>query len=298
LSLPLVSVCIPTYNGAKFLKEALVSVEQQTYSEIEIVISDDDSQDETLEIVKALDLPKVRIFTHPRYGLVGNWNYCIKNSKGTYIKFLFQDDTLKPDCIAKMVAAAEQDNEVGLVFSSRNLIYSQVLPFAEGLDNLHKAWHQLLPLQPGLELLKDRKLLKPPYNKIGEPTNTLIRRSVFERVGFFDPAFRQLCDLEMWLRIMTYYKISFIDEKLAAFRIHPEQATYCNFLQDQTWFEIYDVWIKLLSDSVFKVIPLTIRQQIRLTLANCLLREFVKAIIFRKVHRLAKVAKVLIKTFQ
>ncbi|MFM6261102.1 glycosyltransferase, partial [Planktothrix sp.] len=100
--LPLVSVCIPTYNGDKYLTEALSSVVDQTYPHLEIIISDDSSTDKTLEIIESFQKNcswKVSLFQHEQYGLAKNWNYCISQAHGKYIKFLFQDDLLEPNCL-------------------------------------------------------------------------------------------------------------------------------------------------------------------------------------------------------
>ena len=116
---PLVSLIIPSYNGSAFLAEALQSASSQTYPNLEIIISDDASTDNTLEIAQSFQrhssLP-VSIISHPNYGLVKNLNFCIDQAKGKSIKFLFQDDLLEPNCITEMVKLAEQDPEIGLVF--------------------------------------------------------------------------------------------------------------------------------------------------------------------------------------
>ncbi|MCL1471431.1 glycosyltransferase family 2 protein [Argonema antarcticum] len=299
-SYPLVSICIPVYNGAEFIESLLNTIRQTTYPHIEIIISDDNSQDESLNLLRASDLANSHIFTHSRYGLVPNWNYCISQAKGKYIKFLFQDDTLEPDCITKMVKMAEQDEKIGLVFSCRNLIYEQPIDieFVTGMKDLHKHWSKIQFVQSGITLLQDRNFFKPPYNKIGEPTNVLICREVFERVGLFDPAFKQLADLEMWLRIMTYYKIGFIDERLASFRIHPNQATSHNLGENkiETLFEIYKVWLKIIRNKTYQSLPGDLRKKMRVELVKILLIKGVKSVILlrwdqgRKVRALLKEA--------
>ena len=292
---PLVSLCIPVHNGAEFIQMMLNSIEQITYPNLEIIVSDDDSTDESITLIKSYQLSNCRIFTHVRYGLVNNWNYSIKQAKGKYIKFLFQDDTLEPDCITKMVEVAEQDEQIGLVFSDRNLISEKPLDPKHFPEKLYQGWSNLQPVQPGLSLLQDQNLMAHPHNKIGEPTNVLIRREVFEQVGLFDPSFKQYPDLEMWLRIMTRYKIAFIDEKLASFRIHPNQATSHNLAQKDSWLEIYRVWLKLIRDPAYQVIPVSTRQRVKMTLVKQLLREYIKSIFLSKWHR-CSVIKELIKT--
>ncbi|MHC5732932.1 MAG: hypothetical protein ACYTXY_54640, partial [Nostoc sp.] len=86
--------------------------------------------------------------------------------------------------------------------------------------DVHKAWSILKPIQSGQELLQDPNILDNPINKIGEPSTVLIRKDIFEKVGLFNSEFCQLVDLEMWLRIMSQYKIGFIDKVLSHFRIH------------------------------------------------------------------------------
>ena len=292
---PLVSLSIPVYNGAEFIQVMLNSIEQITYPNLEIIVSDDDSTDKSVTLIKSCQLSNCKIFTHSRYGLVNNWNYCIKQAKGKYIKFLFQDDAIKPDCITKMVEVAEQDKQIGLLFSDRKLISQKPLDPKHFPENLYQGWSNLQPVQPGLSLLQDPNLLKHPHNKIGEPTNILIRTEVFEQVGLFDPSFKQYPDLEMWLRIMTHYKIAFIDEKLASFRIHPNQATSHNLAQKDSWSEIYRVWLKLIRDPAYQVVPVSTRQGIKVTLVKQLLREYIKSIFLNKWHRCGAI-KELIRT--
>ncbi|HEY9848835.1 MAG TPA: glycosyltransferase [Leptolyngbyaceae cyanobacterium] len=294
---PLVSLCIPVYNGAEFIPSLLNNIQQITYPNLEIIISDDNSQDNTLNLLRAAQLKNCQIFTHHRYGLVPNWNYCIAQAKGKYIKFLFQDDILSPDCIGKMVGVAEQDEEIGLVFSPRNLVYELPvdLNFLRGMEDLHKHWAKIQPIQSGLNLLKDRNFFKPPYNKIGEPTNVLVRREVFTRVGLFDPTFQQLADLEMWLRIMSYHKIAFIEERLASFRIHPKQATSDNLNRDkiETLFEIYKVWLKIIFNKSYQIIPRDMRQKMQQELVKILLIKGIKSIILLRWYQAQKVRVLL-----
>ncbi|MBD2253136.1 glycosyltransferase [Nostoc parmelioides FACHB-3921] len=235
---PLVSICIPTYNGEAFIEMALQSIESQSYNNIEIIISDDDSTDEIIrKINHFLGNTKrtINVLTHERYGLANNWNFCISQAQGKYIKFLFQDDILEPDAIKKMVALAEEDEEIGLVFSPRKLFsnskdanYSPRYLENHEAKDVHKYWSNLKTVQPGEELLQDPNIFDNPINKIGEPSTVLIKKEVFDKVGLFNTELCQLVDLEMWLRIMSQYKIGFINQVLSHFHIHPQQQTRRN----------------------------------------------------------------------
>lgn len=232
---PLVSVCIPVYNGEEFLLEALESVKWQTYSNLELIISDDLSKDRSLEIIKHFlkenHFPN-RLVTNTERGIGMNWNNCVRHATGKYIKFLFQDDLLFPDCISDMVELAESDDEVGLVFSDRYILL-------EKTNTAHVNWYSSnsepnqkwsFPLKTGIYLgkhiLKDHKLFTvKPWNKLGEPSSMLFRKSVFEKVGLFDTQLIQYLDLEFSLRVLSKFKFGYIQKQLSAFRLHEKQAS-------------------------------------------------------------------------
>lgn len=235
---PLVSICIPTFNGEKFIAEALQSAINQTYKNIEIIISDDDSSDDTLKIVNeilVLEQIPFAVYKHKPNGIGANWNNCVRKANGDYIKFLFQDDLLRTDCIEKMVALALLDKQVGLVYSKRTIIYdsnnSEHLVWVKFCGILHKKWFAVNVEQgilEGKKYLSDLYLFNDSINKIGEPTAVLINRQCFEKVSYFDQSLKQSLDIEYWYRLMKYFKVAFVDEELVCFRLHNEQATFVN----------------------------------------------------------------------
>jgi glycosyltransferase involved in cell wall biosynthesis len=305
-SSPKVSICIPTYNGAAFIDSAISSALVQTYSNFDIVISDDGSTDNTVAIAQAWQQKSavpIILLQHERYGLVENWNYCAQYvcdrtpNPASYIKFLFQDDLLEIDCLARMVEVAQQDEAIGLAFSRRSLLYgsSEQLPATKRwLQDLHKTWANLQPIQVGLDLFGDRHFLHQPDNKIGEPTNVLIKSSVFRELGGFDTSLRQFCDLEMWLRVMAHYRVAFIDEELATFRMHPLQTTNANVAQDRVWSEIYRVWLKLVFHPAFHNIAIATRRNIYLHLWQSLMRECLGSIFHHRWHRLSQIGALMV----
>lgn len=232
---PLVSVCIPVFNGEKFLLEALESVKNQSYQNIELIISDDHSADSSIELanefLKTFE-NRFKLVANPKKGIGSNWNNCVRNANGKYIKFLFQDDILFSDCISEMVSMAETDQKVGMVYSNRAIIFDPADPahlaWIEGNGDLNKNWS--IPLETGIfsgsRLLKDKNLfLKKPFNKIGEPTAILFKKEVFKQVGFFDTELIQFLDLEFSLRVLSGFKFGYINKELAAFRLHENQAS-------------------------------------------------------------------------
>jgi glycosyltransferase involved in cell wall biosynthesis len=226
------SVCLPTYNGAKYLSSCLESLRAQSYSDFEIIICDDSSTDGTLEILKrfAKTLPNCRLYQNPtRLGLVGNWNRCVELAQGEWIKFLFQDDVLEPECLASF--AERLNPSQPLIFCRRRFL------FAGKVDNgIRQHYHnlpsieQLFPdqtfIQP--EALLETILTQTQQNFLGEPTACLLHRSVFERFGSFNAELVQFCDFEYWIRIGIHCGIAYIPKTLATFRIHPESTSAGN----------------------------------------------------------------------
>ncbi|VXD14558.1 Glycosyl transferase, family 2 (fragment) [Planktothrix serta PCC 8927] len=248
---PLVSVCIPAYNGELFIAEAISSILSQTYCKIELIISDDHSQDNTVAIAQSFQdqttIP-LSILTPNHQGLAQNSNFCIEQSQGKYIKFLYQDDILTPNCIEKMVTLAETDPEIGLVFSPREMFFLNqndidldLIAVYQEFANLHQSWSNLNSIQWGTELLADPNLWEHPINKIGEPSTVLLRKSVLETVGYFDPQLNQLVDLDLWWRILGQFKVGFVEETLSYFRLHSQQKTHQNMQEGKaTDINFYD----------------------------------------------------------
>ncbi len=244
---PLVSICIPTFNGEEFLQQALDSVLQQSYKNIELIISDDSSVDQTLLIVtdfkEKAPFP-IKIFSHNPQGIGANWNNCIKNATGEYIKFLFQDDILFPTCVEDLVREFTKNKNVGLVSCKRSLLVE-----GEATEEIETWKRKYGNLQEGLKLgrngcfLIDSTILKKEKfisnNKIGEPSTVLFSRAVVEKVGYFREDLNQVLDFEFYYRILKHSKIIIFNKELAGFRIHPAQATNMNKNNISTDYENY-----------------------------------------------------------
>jgi len=268
----LVSILIPTYNGEQFLSKAIQSALDQTYSNLEIIISDDGSTDGTVKIAESFknncSIP-YRIITHSNYGLVKNLNFSIQQAQGKYIKFIFQDDWLEPNCIQEMVNLAEQDPEIGLVFSPRQVFIDPnsqsdlaCQSAYNGAINLHEKWSNLKPIQSGQDLLSDPNCLIGGLNKIGEPTTVLISKQVFEKLGEFDSTLQQLLDVDMWFRIMGYYKIAFVNQTLSSLLIHQRQQTQVNIVQKENYKDYERLYLKLLQDSCYGFLSPSFKQMV------------------------------------
>jgi glycosyltransferase involved in cell wall biosynthesis len=229
---PIVSVCIPTYNGSQFLQECIESIISQTYSEFELLIVDDRSEDRTVEIAKsyAVKDSRITVVENPQnLGLVGNWNRCIELSHGEWIKFVFQDDKIEPNCLERMLEESTPDCD--LVFCRRVFIFEadvsqeKQAEYARFVD-----FDKVLPNTTQITANEycQTVIKQPEINIIGEPTSSMVRKRAFERFGNFNPNLIQICDLELWHRIATNMGITFLRENLAFFRVHNESTTAKN----------------------------------------------------------------------
>ncbi|MCI9068455.1 MAG: glycosyltransferase [Lachnospiraceae bacterium] len=214
---PLVSVCIPAYNSAVYIKKTMESVLSQEYENIELVVVDDCSRDNTLEVVRSVKDPRVRIVKNEKnLGMTGNWNKCLAEAKGDYIKLICADDILYRDSIKKELRALLKHPEVTLVMSDTALID----------ENGERTG--CFKRYPRSGLLDGKKVAKRALifkSFFGAPCNTLFPRSSWERAGGFDPGFPYILDFDMWLRMACLGKIYVIHEELNGFRVRNDSNT-------------------------------------------------------------------------
>lgn len=215
---PLISVCLPVFNGAKFLDAAIQSVLQQTYSHFELMIADDQSSDNSAEICRAHAErdSRVRFWTNEqRLGLFGNYNHTIKSARGTYIKTFAQDDLLEPRSLEALSEVLQANSDVSLVSSSRRVID------ASGDCTYVRRPFPCSMQVPSREVITFN--LINLNNWIGEPSTVMFRR---EDAGVgFDSAFYHYGDIEYWFRLLEKGNYYFVDEILCSFRRHPDSQT-------------------------------------------------------------------------
>ena len=219
---PKISVCIPTYNQARYLAAAIESVLWQSLTDFELLIIDDCSQDGTREVgeVFARRDPRIDFRVNPvNLGMVENWNLCLREARGEYVKFLFGDDLLSsPDALRRMAGVLDADPGISLVAAARNVIDE---------DSRRKAvWSHFADRTVSEGTVVIRQCLVTTQNLIGEPSVVLFRKSQAGRG--FDPRYRQIVDLEMWFHLLEQGKFAFIGDPLCAFRVHPGQQTRVN----------------------------------------------------------------------
>jgi glycosyltransferase involved in cell wall biosynthesis len=216
MSAPLVSICIPTYNYAHYLREAISSCLNQSYERIEVVITDDASTDNSREVIGSFDDPRIRFVANPvRLGLVENWNKTLSLARGEVVKFLFADDCLEENVLERMVAALDKPG-VNLVFCSARIIDAQ---------GNHTRTHEPYPQSGYLKGRDEAKRCLKEGNYIGAPTAVAVRASALEVVGQFNEHLRFHADQEMWIRLLLNSDAYFLSEPLVSTREHDGSET-------------------------------------------------------------------------
>lgn len=231
---PAVSVCVPTYNGTKYLRECLDSILVQSFEHFEVIVADDQSCDGTFDLAQeyASRDGRVRLFRNPEnLGLVGNWNRCLDLAQGEWIKYVFQDDRIVPQCLENLLKQSRRD--VPLTVCQRDCLFDGVSAAVREAYEKLLAVYRLAELFPGLahvpaELFCVACVKHLAVNFIGEPTAVMFHRDVPRRFGRFNPDFIQLCDFEYWARIASHTGFVSVPETLASFRVHRDSATANN----------------------------------------------------------------------
>lgn len=215
---PLVSVIIPAYNAEKFIAETLNSVLSQTYKNIEVLVVDDGSQDRTAEIVKSFAQKDHRIIflQQANVGVAAARNLAIQKSSGEYIAPIDADDiwdTLKIEKQLKLML--ESESSVGLVYARSVFIneHGSVIGKYHKADDFFES--QIVEGEVYTALLYS--------NFMANASVPLIRRSCFERVGYYNCKLReknaQGCeDWDMYLRIAEFYQFRVVPEFLVGYR--------------------------------------------------------------------------------
>ena len=230
MSLPEISVLMPTYNYASYLPEAIASVLAQDFRDFELLILDDCSSDNTAGVVKPFCDRDARVrfaVNSSNLGMVNNWKRCLEQARGAYIKFLFGDDKLSdPRALRKMAALLRDHPSAALAASARTILDEN--------SNVTGIWR---PLPDGCH--EGRKIIAACLcenaNLVGEPSAVLFRKKDAQRG--FDPKFRQIVDIEMWFHLLEQGDLAYTREPLCAFRQHARQQSAVNDSSGLAWKE-------------------------------------------------------------
>ena len=217
---PLVSIIIPTFNYGRYLKECIDSTLNQTYDNIEIIIVNDGSTDNTLQVLKEYQTKEyqniIRIISHSENrGLSAARNTGINNMNGEYVKFSDADDVMYLDAIEKLVNRAKQlDKKKCIVFANVDFmtISGNIIERYEYPDCNNMSTREI-----------NARLLAHYYIA---PTSSLLHRSIFE-YGIFDEDIKFNEDYDLWLRLCILHgcTIHLLPEPILKSRKHAESLS-------------------------------------------------------------------------
>lgn len=208
---PIVSVIIPTCDRVHFLRRALESVLNQSFSDFEIIVVDDHSRDGTLEFLKNIRDKRIRFISrHDRGGGSAARNTGIASAKGEYLAFLDDDDVWHERKLQRQFEIMQRCPEVGLVYTGTVKVYQ---------DN-GRVFRTTIPQHRG-DIFKH--LLA--RNVIGTTSSVMVRRIAIEGIGGFDESFPSCQDWDLYLRLSKLWPVDFVGEPLVDYYLHPVRIT-------------------------------------------------------------------------
>ena len=215
MSRPLVSICIPTRNRAKGLRESLKTICAQDYSPIEILISDNGSEDDTEQVVRQLmsQDDRVRYVKHSRnIGLHGNHNLCFDAARGEFISICHDHDTRAPHIVSEYVSFFERHPRVGVVCSDWDLIN-------DAGERIGVRDHHVKAITPGLEYID--QTIRSGRTSIGMP-GAMVRREALGESRFGADAPIGFGDFPLWFRVAETWDVGHINQRLWSWRQNSE----------------------------------------------------------------------------
>jgi len=269
LQLPLVSVTLTTYNSAKFVVETLESARAQTYQRIELIISDDCSVDNTVEICRnwiALykdRFERTEIITVPQNtGVSANCNRCIHASNAAWIKLIAGDDILLPNCIEDNMQFVANNPKVAVVFSQVLLYKEEFVP--EKIITVIPASYPMNLMCTTFSADDQYKLLLLSDRITYTPSSFFNKQTLLE-VNGFDAENKLVEDYPMWLKLTKAgNKLYFFEKPTVGYRKHAAAAN--NMLDSRLFKPLFLNSGPFLKKNVYPFLPWDIAGSKRFTL--------------------------------
>jgi glycosyltransferase involved in cell wall biosynthesis len=215
--MPKVSVILTSFNHEKYLREAIESVLNQSFTDFELIIWDDGSSDHSWEIICAYNDARIKAFRNEQ-SLRGNINRGLKVAKGDYIAIHHSDDVWKLDKLQQQVDFLDSHSEIGAVFSDIIAIGENSRPLN---DPTH--FYSAIFRQPNRSRYEWLNYFFYQGNALCHPS-ILIRKKCYEECGEYRPELAQLPDFDMWIRLCLKYEIHVLPDKLVRFRVRANEA--------------------------------------------------------------------------
>lgn len=247
-----VSIVIPTYNCARYIGESVSSAIRQTYENVEVLVVDDGSTDNTAEVLRPY-FNKIRFIRQKNHGVSQARNTAIDMSSGEYIAFIDADDLWLPNKLEIQISFLERNKDVAGVctdFSTINSTGDVIMPrsikkhypifkrYKLAMEKIF-SYHEQLSVHSGLT--KQNSEFDVYYGNIFKAlfrgnfiktSSFVVRKKDMLRIGGFNKNFHTQEDYEYWLRLAKEYELGYIDAPLTAWRKHDVQITRSDQTED------------------------------------------------------------------
>jgi len=268
---PLVSILIPTYNRPEYLRRAVESCLAQTYPNFEIVITDNSTNDDSAKMLSKFTDPRIRYYKNEgNIGAVNSSNRAVELSQGKYVKFLMDDDLLKPRCLELMVGALGKNPSAALAMAPMDLIDEddrRIYPVFYVFRKMEYRYRYRVG-----DAFIDRTTILRDYltrdYPCCVPSGMMFRGDALRQAGPFDAKADFAGDLDMCMRIAPHFDAFYIDEVLSSWRyttachtasihqtgLHIDAFYYITrrCLDDPATREMFkDDWDRIVKDSLY-----------------------------------------------
>lgn len=220
-NLPFVTIVTPSYNHAKYIRQTIDSILSQDYPNIELVVLNDSSTDETQDILTEYG-DQFYWETQPELFQTASINKGWVMTKGEIVTWLNSDDSLYPGAISKSVEYLMKNPDTGIIFG--DTMYTE----ADGKE----IYRSELP--NGFNYFD---FVVDCVNLIPQPS-AFIRRDVINKIGYLDPQLDYFMDWDFWLRAGLHFKIDYFPELLSTYRLHENSKTVSRTIEAAPELEI------------------------------------------------------------
>ena len=238
---PLVSIITPSFNQGKFLEETLLSVLNQDYPNIEYIVIDGGSSDNSLEVIKKYEKRLAYWVSEKDRGQTDAINKGFGQAKGQILAWLNSDDTYSPGAVSRAVAYLLTHPEIGMVYGDLDFIDEN----GRSIGKFNAAQTDLPRLRRG-------------FVHIPQPS-TFFRADLWRKIGPLDPTFFFAMDYDLWVRLAGVTQLKYLPgETWANFRLHSDGKTIT--ADDRCWPEMLRVHYR---DGGKSLAPIVVKYWIR-----------------------------------
>ena len=245
--MPQVSIIIPAYNAERTILETINSVLQQTMTDFELIVIDDGSQDQTIELIQGLSDKRIRLLAYENGGLATARNRGIMNAQGAYLSFLDCDDLWTVNKLEKQLLSFKESPQAGVSYSWTTYMHEEdgTIRYSPAVDVHHEG--DVLP----------QLLLR---NFIESGSNILVKKEAIDSVGLFDAAAKNCEDWDYYLRLATKWEFALVPEHQILYRKSAETMS--------SQIDATEKGVLTMLEKVYKTVPPSLQTYKKRSLSN------------------------------